>query len=192
VRILTAPSTPVSVSEAHSSLSPGSKQTLMVKAPIGATVTISIRYPNATTKRTHLKIGTSGRSTYSFTVPAGVDTESTQKASITVSSSAGTARTSFTVLRMPVEVYVSHSTLKSGDHQTLRIFGPHRAHVQVQLLYPDGRYALHTAVLDSKGNGSYTFTVPKLQHPHGNTVTVQVTASLPTGLVAAVAHFSVK
>ena len=192
IRILTGTTAKVTVKASHSTVSAGSKQTLTMNASSGATLTIRIRYAGGRTKSAKVKTDKHGKATYSFTVPAGANSRTSQTARVTVSSSSGGASTSFTVKRAPAEIYLRHSSVKRGQDQTVWIIGPHKAKVELQLLWPDSRYAAHTIHLDSKGLATYTFRVPNIsRHVHSTTALVQATISLPTGISAARAHFKI-
>ncbi|MGI8824182.1 MAG: phospholipase C [Chloroflexota bacterium] len=61
-----------------------------------------------------------------------------------------------------LKISVRHSSLRGGERQSLSLRGPAAARLEVQILYPDGRYASHSLSLDAEGKASYSFTVRTL------------------------------
>ena len=192
LRIRTAATSRVSITIAHASVKPGTKQTISLSAPPRSVLAISIRYAGGKVEQKTTSASSAGKAVYSFTVPADVNSYSSDRAAVIVTAPAGTAETSFSVERAPVEAYLLHSSVKAGSSQTVQIVGPRRVSVQVQILWPDGRYTLHTLQLDSHGHGSHTFTVPSSERSaKSKSATVQVTLSLPSGTYLSVVRFRI-
>jgi hypothetical protein len=174
------------------SIKAGQKQTVMVGAPPGTSLQIEIRFASGTTIRKSLVASRSGKSEYTFTVPAGSNTAGSQRAMVTVTSKSGTARTVFIVERTTIEAYLSHRSVKQGDTQTVVVIGPRSASAQLQIFWPDGRYTTHSLHLDSHGHARYSFRVPKMSGPlRTHTALVQVTVSRVSGTYAGVAHMTI-
>jgi len=193
VHLLSTSKPPVSVSVTHTTVKPGDTQTVTVTAPANSKVTLELRYASGTTKTVRLAADRHGTAHYTFQVPLGVNSLSSQKAAVVVTSSAGHATTTFTVKRAPVEVYLAHRSVKHGASQTLAILGPHKVLATVEVLWPDGRYTTHSLHLDSRGRGTYTFQVRSVSsHLKSHSASVEVTVSLPSGIEAAVASFQIQ
>lgn len=192
VRILSSTSSRIAVSAGHNPIAPGAKQTLSITAPLGSTVRVIVRYPNGLTRKATSGTDDTGKGTYSFVVPLAANSRSSQTASVTVSARGQTGKTTFTVQRAPVEVYVSHTSVKRGGAQTVQVLGPHRASASLRVLYPGGRYLAHRLVLDAHGHATYTFRVPRTLHrPLPLTVTVEAQAKSQAGQYVATVTFKV-
>jgi hypothetical protein len=119
-----------------------------------------------------------------------VNTRSSQTAAVTVTAKGVTANTTFTVQRAPVEVYVSHKSVKRGGTQTVYLFGPRRTRAALRILYPGGLYVTHTLTLDPHGHATYSFHLPKTFHKTPPvTVTVEAEAKTSAGPYVATATF---
>ena len=174
------------------SIKAGQKQTVMVSAPRGTALRVEIRFAGGATIRKSLVVGRSGKSEYTFSIPAGSNTAGSQRAMITVTSKAGTARTVFIVERTTIEAYLSHRSVKQGNTQTVVIIGPRSSSAQLQIFWPDGRYTTHSLHLDSHGHARYTFRIPKMSGPlRTHTALVQVTVARVSGTYAGVAHMTI-
>jgi phospholipase C len=192
VRIVSSAASKVDVTADRDSVAPGSKQTLRITAPYGSTVTLTITYPNKSVKRTHVGIDDSGHGTYTFTVPSGRTTRSSHTVQVKASSKDGTDETSFVISRAPVEVFVKETSLPPGHRQTVYVIGPRKAHVQLRVLWPGGRYDTHTITLDSHGRKTYSFTVPTTLHARRNSaVTVEAQVSKSGTTYVATANFTI-
>ena len=193
IRIQTAPAWQLAVRQANDVMKPGGKQWLKISAPAGTSVSLSIQYPSGTKKSAHLVSGSDGTVWYSFVVPAGVNSATSQRATILVSSRAGTSTSVFTVARSTVEVYAKYSSVKGGDKQSLTILGPKKSSAQIQALWPDGRYTSHSLHLDSHGRAGYSLTVPRISsHTKSRAATVQAVVSLSSGMYVASARFRIR
>jgi hypothetical protein len=193
IRILTAVAAKVAVVPSSLLIKPGSKQKLTIKATPKSSAKLTISYASGSKKEVTLKTDTSGKATYTFTVPLNANSEKSQLTTVTVSSSAGKSTSSFTVSRAAVEVYVKDRTPKGGGSQTITVFGPDRAHVQTVVLWPDKHYLSHTVTLDSHGKGTYSFRVSRVgSHADTHTAVVQVTLTRSSGVVAAITTFTIR
>ncbi|HEY8687475.1 MAG TPA: alkaline phosphatase family protein [Chloroflexota bacterium] len=192
VQISSTGSSKLTITAAHDSVAPGSKQTLSVSAPFGSTVNLSIRYPSGRTTKAHVGINDSGKGTYSFTVVSGANSRSSQRVTVTASSKAGTAVTSFAVQRAPVEAYVEHSSVKRGGTQVVDLLGSDSAAVHLRVLWPGGRYTSHSLHLSIAGKATFRFSVLKVIHAKlPATVTVEAQVSSSAGTYVATATFHV-
>jgi hypothetical protein len=183
VQIASTGSSKMTVTAAHDSIAARSKQTLSITAPAGSTVSLTIRYASGRTTKAHVRISGSGKGTYSFTVVSGASSPSSQRVTVTASSKAGTAVTSFAVERAPVEVYVDHQSVKRGATQVLELIGSDSAAVHVRVLWPGGQYSSHFLHLNIKGKATYRFQVPRVIHaktPASITVEAEVSSSVGT------------
>ncbi|HLJ68303.1 MAG TPA: alkaline phosphatase family protein [Chloroflexota bacterium] len=191
--VVTGPKSRVTVSVAHSTVRPGTRQTISIVAPPGVRLTLSIAYAGGSRKRVVLTGGHSGHTTYSFTIPTGANSYRSQRAAVSLQSSAGAATSSFSVARATLEVFALHSTVSPGQRQSILLIGPKSASVRVQLLWPDGRYSSHDLRLDRRGAGSYSLTVPRMSgRPRSRTVDVQAILAEPTGDILAAARFELR
>lgn len=190
IRILTSRSPRIAVAISHSSIPSGSKQTVTVTTRPNTRVKLTIAYADGSTQRKSLTTDSTGHATYRFTVPARVDTRHSQIATVTVSSSRGTAITTFSVARGPIEVYLAHASVKRGAKEQAIVFGPRSAAVELQVLYPNHHYVTHRVSLSTSGRGTYSFTVPRGKSVRGKAA-VQVALDTPAGITLAVAHFRI-
>jgi phospholipase C len=192
VRVLSTRSSRLAVSAVHDPVAPGAKETLSITAPLGSTVSISVHYASGLTRKGKSGTNDTGKGTYSFVVPLGANSRSSQTAAVTVTAKGVTANATFTVQRAPVEVYVRHTSVKHGSTQTVDVLGPHHARATLRILYPGGRYAAHTVTLDAHGRATYTFRLPKSLHKAlPATVTVEVEATSSAGPFVATVTFKV-
>jgi phospholipase C len=191
IRILTSGSGRVSTTISHPSVSPGSRQTVTITTSPGDKLNVTVKYPNGSSRRASLTADRTGHASYRFTVPAGVDTARSQTAMVTVKSKLGTAITTFTVLRGPIEVYAVHATVKRGKREEVVVYGPKSVSAELQVLWPDHRYLTHRVQLNASGRGTYTFTVPRSEKVRGK-ASVQVALNTPSGITLAVAHFKIR
>jgi phospholipase C len=191
VRVLAPITAHFGVTVRSTTVKPGSKETLALTAPSGTKLAIAIRYAAGQTKRTSVTAGKTGRTTYTFVVSAGVNTVTSTRATVTVTSKSGTAHAVFSVARATVEVYTAHSSVKHGAKQSIEVIGKARDRVQLQILWPDKHYQTHTVKLDSHGHATYTLTVPTMAHHAHGTATVQAIASTSAGFYQAVTRFKV-
>jgi hypothetical protein len=90
----TATSTPIpltlTVRLVHKTLAPGKKQKVMVTALAGATVHYAVSYPNKHHKTHNGTIGSSGRTSWSYTQPKNTTTAKSRTASVRVNVTLGT------------------------------------------------------------------------------------------------------
>ncbi len=192
VRIESSTSSKVDVSVDRDTIPPASKQTLTVTAPYGSTVDISIKYPNGKTKKATVGTNDSGKGTYSFTVPSRYTTKSSQTVVVRASSKAGTATTTFDILRAPVEIFVRHGSVTLGARQELDVIGPGRERVAIHVRYPGRSSQSHTLLLNGDGRATYSFTVPKNLHLGKNkSVTVEAQIASSSGSYVATASFKI-
>jgi hypothetical protein len=192
VRILNVPGLHLTVSAAHSKVKPGQTETIAIGGAPKSKVTLEIRYPSGAKTTAHLTVGSNGKASYSFRVPLGANSISSQKAAVTVASGSTHATTSFLMERATVEIYLSHGSIKHGAVQTIRILGPRRAFTRVNVLWPDGHYTTGSLHLDSKGHATYNFRVPNMpSRLHSHTATVEVLVTQPWAVYAAPARFTV-
>ncbi len=174
VEILATSVVRISIKAQHRAVSSGSKQKLTISAPSNAALTVSIRYASKRTSQTKLKSDKHGKATYTFVVPRSVTSLSSQTAIVTLHTSTGTSTTRFSVNRAPVELYLTHRSVRRGARQTLLLAGSPRARVHIRVVWPDRHSFTHAIRLDGKGHGTYTFRVPKkVGRASSHVVTVQ-------------------
>lgn len=101
----TPTSTPIpltlTVRLAHKTLAPGKKQKVMVTALAGAAVHYTVTYPNKRHKTHNGTIGSSGRTSWSYTQPKGSTTSKSRTAGVRVNVTLGdqhkTSRKTYTI-----------------------------------------------------------------------------------------------
>jgi phospholipase C len=171
---------------------PGSQQTIVVTGVLlNAPVHVAVHLPNGTVVAGDLMGTSRGTVSYRFTVPLQANTVTSTHAEVTVTSGSESIDTTFTIARAPVELYLQHTRVKGGAHESVTVFGSKHARAMVVVLYPDGRYTSHALRLDSTGRATYSFTVRSMsKHEKTRTVTVQVTGSNSTGTFVSVASFT--
>jgi phospholipase C len=190
ISILTGPTVKTKIALRHSTVSPGATQTVLISSAPRSKLSIEVRYAGNQTVHTSALSDASGHATYSFTVPYGVNSPTSTRA--TVSVTAGRARTTvhFSVKRAALEVFAGATSVKPGKVQTILLIGPRGASVDLQILWPDGTFTRHSLRLDSKGTGSYSLKVPSLHgHPKSMTATVQALTTLHSAPYVAITHF---
>jgi phospholipase C len=190
ITVLTEPTVKTKVNVRHSTVSPGSTQTVDILGSPHTKMLVSVKYASGTTFHSSVVTDVAGRATYSFTVPAGVNTFTSTRATVTVSAGRLVTSAAFSVKRSTLEVYVKSSVVKAGSTQTILLLGPRRASVNLQLLYPDGTFGMRSVRLDVKGTGGYSLKVPALHgHPRSNVAIVQALTTVHSLPVVAVTHF---
>jgi phospholipase C len=193
VKILGSQAIKFGVEAGYSTVKPGRKQTVTVVGVSKGKVSITVTFASKKKIQVTKSVPSSGRLVYAFSVPYDANTLSSQRASVLVTSGASKTTTSFTVLRAPVEIYASPSTVRQKAFETLSILGSKRASVTVTLLYPDGIYSTHKLRLSSSGHGTYRFHVRKLsRRTKGRDVNVQATVSQSSSVFIAVTQFKLK
>jgi phospholipase C len=193
IRLVTGVTTHAGISVAHSVVKPGRTQNVTLTGASGSTASLTIRYASGKRLSARVNLDQKGHGTYSFRVPAGVNTYSSQTASVLASTTQGHSIASFIVARAVLEVYVDHATVKPHSSQPVRLIGPSRGHVRLQILFPDLHYVATTVTLDRSGRYDYVLKVPALQ---GRTTSTQATVDAiigtPAGDYLASAPFSIK
>ena len=194
IRILTATTAPrILASVRHAQARPGSTQVISVSAPSGERLTLIVHFASG---RKIVARGTAGRArrlVFRFKVPVAADSFSSQRATATITSAAGSTSVTFTVKRATLELYVLHHLVRRGGRQVLRFIGPVRSKVSLILLLPDGKFVMRGLRLDDRGRGRYTYRVPRARgHPRSRRVHAVATVSLPGGLYAATADFNIR
>jgi hypothetical protein len=191
LRVLTAPTPQIVVDVTEQHIVSGQKQTVTIAAPANSPVSVVVRFAGGLVRRKLLPTDGLGRATYSFTVPLAANSATSQLASVVVSSGAGLATNTFTVVRARVELYLASAGVKAGRVQTADIIGPPDAWVTLQFLYADGHYEQYATRLSPLGRGTYSLTVPSASTA-GSQVTVQAILTLTRGTYLAVSHFRVR
>ena len=192
IRIVTSTSGNVRLVLGASSVRAGATQSMVISGPPNQSASVAITYPNG--KRVHKSVRTDskGKTTYSFTVPTNANSLTSDRASVSVTSSFGKLASSFTIQRGRVELYLAHSSLHTGQRQTATVLSGSNASISLLVLWPDSRYLGRHFRVDLKGRGTYSFTVPSIQgHPHSRTATVQATVAHAGETYVATAHFSI-
>jgi hypothetical protein len=177
----------------HSAVKPGSTQNLAIGGPPNTTATVTIRYASGKAKTARIKLDHGGHGSYSFQVTAGVNSYSSQTASVTLVTTSGRFSGTFTVERATLEVYVDHGQLKPKQSEPIRVIGPRRASIRLQVLFPDGTYLARSVTLDRSGRFVYVLRVPTLRgHPRSTRASVDAIISTPAGDYLASTHFEIK
>ncbi len=192
IRLRGAAGTAFAVTVVHSSVKPGSRETIKAKSLPGSSVTILIRYAGGQVTRKRLVAGSNGVASYSFIVPAGVNSRSSQHATVLAYTSTSTGDAAFSIRRAPIEVYVRFAGVRQGSSEQITVLGPARAKVSILLLFPDGHYRMASARLNAHGQTVYSFAVPRMTHLHTRSGLVVVSLPLPGGTVASTARFTVR
>lgn len=190
VKIVSTAPAHLTVSASHAVISAGNTQTLTIAAPARTSLAASVRYPSGQTVTARLTSSAGGKALYSFSVPAGATTASSQIVKVTITASAASATTQFKISRAPIELFLTRSSAKAGEQQSVRAIGVRGAKVQVRILWPDGRYTWHTMLLDQKGYGTYAFRIPPhLPKTASTTVIVEAEVSAHGAPYVGVARF---
>lgn len=193
VRIITSSAGSIRVELSASTVRPGAKQTVQISGPPQVSITAVIRFPSGKELHKVVRTDAKGTATYSVTVPLNANRLSSQRASVTLTSSIGKLSSSFTVARAPIELYLAHGTVTSGKRQSATVLTHAGARVTLLVLLPDGHYLNHHLQTDERGRGIYQFTVPALSgKPRSHAASVQATTSNSSGIYAATAPFSVR
>ncbi len=190
IEILTIPAAAITVSVAHSPVAAGSKDAIVVQAPARTRLTISIRFASGKTLRVRRTTSASGHVSYTFTVPPGANTATSQQATVLVTSATGSAVTTFQVARAPLELYVAHPRIRPGGVQTLIVLGPPGGRAAVQIRYPGGHVTKLTLPLGTPGKATYHFRVPR-HHLPSPVISIRATATTATGTASASLHFTI-
>jgi len=190
IRLMAVPTSRLSLRLSHSTRRPGSKQTVYITGPPATISRVEIRYPNGVSYHMYMHTDAAGQARYSFAVPARANTAVLSRTNVKVLTDRSSASASFSIERLPLELYIRHTAVKRGAGQSVSLYGYARASVVLTILYSNGHYFTHMAHLDSHGRGSYTFHLPASLHPTAGSVTVQAFASRSTGIAAAVARFT--
>jgi hypothetical protein len=191
IHILTAPTPQIVVDVAHQVTKMGQDQTVSIAAPSNSPVHVLVRFPDGEVRHKSLPTDALGRASYTFRVPAGVNSASSQQATIVVTGQVGSATNAFIVRRAPVEAYVAQSVVKAGHAQILTLLGPPGAWMTLQFLYSDGTYELRAIRLSPQGTAAYRFFAPAIATGIRR-VAVQAVAALPSGTYLSTANFSVR
>jgi hypothetical protein len=192
VRILSVASYRVAVSVTTPTIAAGKKEVLIITLLPGTRASISIRYPNGATTRASVTSDSKGTARYSFVVPANANSVSSQTAVVQLSSSAGTAKDTFSIKRAPIEVYAHLRSIKAGSEQTIELIGSRHARVELHILWPGNQYLTHTLQLGSTGRATYRVKVPKSsQKGQSGTTTVEAVLKTSTGSYLATTTFHV-
>jgi phospholipase C len=192
ITILTGPTVKTKVALRHSTVALGSTQTVLISASPRTTFAVSVRYASGASSRGAVVTDGAGRATYSFIVPAGVNSPTSNLATVSVSLGRLVTSARFSVARATLEVYARSSTVKRGGSQTIYVLGPRSASVDLQLLWPDGTFTRQSVRLDQHGHGISSVKVPAPRgHPRSTTVTVQALTTVHSAPVVAVTHFKI-
>jgi phospholipase C len=193
IRIITSSAGKFQMVLGAPSVRPGGKESLHISGPPNISAHIVITLPNGKQQRKTVHTDAKGRTTYTFTLPSGANQLTSQRADVEITSSAGKISSSFTVARAPIELYLTHSSVTGGKKQIATVLTSAHAQVTLLVLWPDGRYLNHKLKVDTKGRGTYTFTVPKLSgRVHSHTASVEATVSKSSGTYLATSRFVVK
>ncbi len=190
IHVLTGATSRVSVSVRHSSLGAGDTQTVYVTATPGEEVHLTVTFAGGKRLENTLRPVRSLQSRVSFKVPAEANSYASQQATVAVIAGSSSASTHFNVDRAPLEIYLAATRISPSEHQTLRVIGPHLAHVTVEILLPDGHFFVHLMKLDSTGHGVYLFKLhPLSSRIKVHTVQVQAVLDQSSGPFLAAAQF---
>lgn len=191
IAIVTTPTSAISVTAAHSPVTPGTRETLLIQAPGGTHLTITIAFASHKVLTAHATASDSGRASYAFTVPQRADSATSQQATVLVTSRLGTTYTTFLVSRAPLELYVAHPVAHPGEEQRLIVYGAAGDRVAVQIRFPGGHVAHRSLRLGTRGKATYSFRLPR-HRTRSHVVRIRATLATANGVVAANLRFFIR
>lgn len=159
----------VTVKLAHGSLAPGKKQTVTATTLPAATVRITVRFPNGTSKTATGTAGASGvLAAWTFTQPPSVITRQSRTARVTASATSGTrvasATASYSIGFAPIDVSAQPRVQSRGRTMSIWVHSGARLHLVATIQLPNASGATVHFVTGSKGWKRIALSVRSSSH----------------------------